>query len=552
MVDELLRTLTVSALASAVAVVIALAVRQPMRRRFGARAAYALWLIVPFAAAVSLLPVPTLRLPAPVAVAAGAPIAAPGAAAVASSQRGFDARPLFALVWLAGVALAALAFGVQQRRYLRALGPLSPLGGGLHRARANAGCPALVGAWRPRIVVPADFDQRFSAAEQRLIVAHERLHRARGDAQVNLFAAALRSLFWFDPLVHFAASRFRFDQELACDALVIARFPEARRPYADAMLKAQLAAGSWQEPGLPVGCAWQSSHPLKERISMLKEPLPGRARSVLGFAVALVLATAGGYAAWAAQPPAPAKSDPATSESKPATAAAAAMHHGATYRSLSRIAYPVAAIAAKSEAVVYVRLHVGTDGVPVKVSAGRVEPHAAPELAAAAVEGVKQWRFNPAQVAGKPAASDEIVPIVFSLRPDAIMTVNGGTLDTIRVAPPEEPAAASADHPPTEDVSYRQMHPPVYPPDAVRRHVTGKLTFKVHVDEHGMPQSAEVEASDPPEAEQALAQASVEAIMQWRFNPGIKDGKPQDGYMLVPITFALDDLDTPGAAPKHD
>ena len=78
-------------------------------------------------------------------------------------------------------------------------------------------------------------------------------------------------MFWFNPLVHLAAARFRFDQELACDAAVIARHPDSRRRYGAAMLKTQRA-----EFGLPMGCHWQSSHPLKERVAMLKQAPPSR------------------------------------------------------------------------------------------------------------------------------------------------------------------------------------------------------------------------------------------------------------------------------------
>ena len=64
---------------------------------------------------------------------------------------------------------------------------------------------------------------------------------------------------------------------------------------------------------------------------------------------------------------------------------------------------------------------------------------------------------------------------------------------------------------------------------------------KVLGDKHGAPQSVDIEHSDPPAAEKLFAQASIDAIMQWRFNPAIKDGKPHDGYIEVPITFSLDD-----------
>ncbi len=281
---ELLHVLGVATIASSVAVLLVLALRKAMRNRFGAQAAYALWSVVPLAAAVALLPAPIANAPLPAVAATVTQVLLPLTEQVPASVWHFDPSTSLAALWLLGLLASVALLMRQQQTFLRALGRLAPDDGAILRAQTTAGCPALVGAWKPRIVVPADFDERFSPVERALIVAHEELHRSRGDAQINLFVAALRCLFWFNPLVHFAASRFRFDQELACDALVIARFPEARRPYADAMLKTQLAGDSWQEPGLPVGCYWQSNHPLKERITMLKQPLPGRARSALGFA----------------------------------------------------------------------------------------------------------------------------------------------------------------------------------------------------------------------------------------------------------------------------
>jgi TonB family protein len=544
--ESLLQILGLSTIASSAAVLLALAWRKPMRRQFGAQAAYASWCVVPLSAAVALLPAPIATAPLPAVGAAVSQVLLPLASPAAASAWQFDAMPWLASLWLLGMAASMLRLMRQQQRFLRALGPLAAGEGQLLRARTTVGCPALVGAWQPRIIVPADFDVRFTPVERALIIEHEQLHRARGDAQINLFVAALRCLFWFNPLVHFAASRFRFDQELACDAIVISRFPEARRPYADAMLKTQLAGDSGQEPGLPVGCYWQSSHPLKERITMLKHPLPGRARSAFGFGIAAALSACCTYAAWAAQPatpPAALQADAAGSaqpQDKP-TAAANPLESKATYRSMRRIAYPPAQIAAKVQGVVYVKVHVAADGNLTSVVAERVDPPSAAELAEAAVAGVKTWRFNPAAKANAPVASDEVIPIVFSLRPDAVPKVSPGTLDAIRVSPPDEPGVASADRPPTEDVTFRDMHPPHYPSEAVQQKQSGDLVFKVLVDEHGAPQAVDVEKSNPPEAARIFTQASIEAIMQWRFNPGLKDGKPFAGYVLVPITFALHD-----------
>jgi TonB family protein len=533
---ELLRVLASSTFASTAAIVIVLILRKPMRRRVGASAAYALWALVPLAATAALLPAPVVKVGSS-SIPLVAPILIPLQAAMAPVTPAFNPAPWLALLWSTGVLLALVWLIGQQRRFMRGLGALSEDADDALRAQATAGCPALVGVWRPRIVLPADFEQRYDAIERRLVLAHERMHSLRGDAQLNGFAAALRCVFWFNPLIHVAASRFRFDQELACDAAVIARFPEARRPYADAMLKTQLA-----DIGLPAGCYWQSSHPLKERISMLKQPLPSRARRALGAAIAVALIGSGTWAAWAAQPPTPPPGKSAAADAKtPVDIACCAQEH-ATYRKLRRLAYPPAALAAKLEGVVYVKVHVGADGSPENVVADSVHPQSATTLAEASIAAVRTWTFNAASRNGKPFATDEIIPIAFILKSDTNMHLEGGTLDAIRVSPPDADAQAS-DIPASEDVSYRKSTPPAYPVDAIKAHQEGKIVLKVHVDEHGDPESASVFQAQPPEAEATFGNASITAVMHWKFNPALRANKAVAGDVLVPFTYSLTETD---------
>jgi bla regulator protein BlaR1 len=87
----------------------------------------------------------------------------------------------------------------------------------------------------------------------------------------------LQCVFWFNPLVHLGAKRFRFDQELACDASVMLQHSGAHRTYANAMLKTQLNCNS-----TPITCNWQSNHPLKERIMHLKKTQPRTSRRCAG------------------------------------------------------------------------------------------------------------------------------------------------------------------------------------------------------------------------------------------------------------------------------
>jgi bla regulator protein BlaR1 len=224
---ELVRALGLSALACSAAIVVVLMLRRPLRTCFGARIVYALWLLVPLVTAAAWLPPRVVVTFVPVAAVHTAQPVAARPAAPASNP---DATRWIALLWATGAIAAVLVAWRQQRRFVRQLGVLSQIGPQLWRAQGTTGCPALVGALRPRVVVPRDFEQRYDAAQRALVLAHERLHRKRGDAQINALIALASCVYWFNPLVYFAASRLRFDQELACDAMVVARAPPPRPP----------------------------------------------------------------------------------------------------------------------------------------------------------------------------------------------------------------------------------------------------------------------------------------------------------------------------------
>ena len=138
----------------------------------------------------------------------------------------------------------------------------------------------------PRIIVPHDFALRYTATEQLLVLVHERTHIARHDALANLLQAAFQCLFWFNPLVHLAAQRFRQDQELSCDALVVAQHPRRCRAYAEALLKAHRPHAP---PTDGINCHWQSRHSTKERFMQLQSTLPGSFRRIAGRCVVGIL-----------------------------------------------------------------------------------------------------------------------------------------------------------------------------------------------------------------------------------------------------------------------
>jgi beta-lactamase regulating signal transducer with metallopeptidase domain len=278
---ELIVALARANLAAAAAILAVLALRTPARRAFGAHLAYALWLMVPAAAAGALTP------------AIGSPGWAPATAEAGAASRawlaGSGRAHGLAALWLAGLAANAALAIWRQSRFCAA-------------ARAGRAGPAVVGILRPRLVTPADFDARFSAAERRLIRAHELAHIDREDGRVAALAVVAAWICWFNPLAHVALSAFRADQELACDATVMQRMPKARRAYAAALLRAEPPTRDLAQ-GLVFGSAWLSpAHPLAARLAALARRAPDQMRHDLGVGATAALAIASFAAAWAAQP----------------------------------------------------------------------------------------------------------------------------------------------------------------------------------------------------------------------------------------------------------
>jgi bla regulator protein blaR1 len=286
--------------ASSLAILIVSVLRIAMRRTAGARAAYWLWLLLPASVLAVLLPAPSQSVEVVVGslprIAGATLLSAVVTVRAFGSSTGYVATVL--AIWISGAMLMMAVLFLRQRAFVQSLGRMTTGPDGVHRSSSIV-APALVGAWRARVVVPENFETRYSQEECTLMLAHERAHLARGDAAINAIAAGWLCFSWFNPLMYWAVGRLRFDQELACDAVVVARSQSGRRRYADALLKSQLATeATWS---MPLACHWQSSHPLKERIAMLKYSSPGRARRWCGTAFIIALTFSGSYAVWAAQ-----------------------------------------------------------------------------------------------------------------------------------------------------------------------------------------------------------------------------------------------------------
>lgn len=405
--NELLAGLCQASLWLAVGVALLAALRPLLVRLGGAALAYRSWWLLPLLLVALRLPLPQVALlqQVPTLPLNVVPGAVDGVAGASLPWAG-----LLLVAWALGAGLCLLRDLRAQRRFERSLGALQPRADGSWQASADPGLPALVGLWRPRIVVGPDFDQQFDAREQALILQHEQSHRRNGDHWANGALLLMRVLFWFHPLLPWAARRFLRDQELACDARTVAPQPALRGLYASTLLKAQLV-----HPVAPAVCHWRSQPVLKERIAMLKQSkrkaLPWVSGQVLLVGVSLGM----GAVAWASQGSAAGAPRIAVEpfEHAQQDAAKAGLDRPVQVDKMPPPSYPKSAIEQRQVGVVDLRVEVDANGHPTDVQVLRATNPGV--FDAVSIAAARSWSYRPAMKNGKPVAAAIRVPITYAM-----------------------------------------------------------------------------------------------------------------------------------------
>ncbi len=331
-------------------IVFVLLARGPVARKFGARAAYALWVLPPLRLLLPPLAIPaewTGRFTLPAVTVRHDPTAmlptelaapeAPPARATTEASAAFNLLDLLAsfgaelmLVAVAGAVFFLARLVHNHRAFARVLAAnAEPVSDDLTR-RANAiarqiglartprlsqslvvSGPMVSGLAAPAVHLPAWFEADFSVAEQDAALAHEFMHVRRGDLYALQVSETLGAIFWFNPLVWIARKTFRTDMEAACDAGVLRLDGVSPRIYGATLLKAA-RGGRFGAAALSAGLPL--NHALKERlirmnIAATKSPKP-LSTSVLALSAGLILITS---ACMASADPATGKSTDRTS-----------------------------------------------------------------------------------------------------------------------------------------------------------------------------------------------------------------------------------------------
>jgi len=137
--------------------------------------------------------------------------------------------------------------------------------------------PVAFGVLHPTVFVPCDFQQAYNASQQRLLLAHERVHCTRFDPLLLVLYKILVSLFWFHPVIYLVNSCIKKDLEISCDEHVLNVSKQASK-YSKLLLQLnQQSRPLFKQTELY--CS--SSSLLKERIMLIKNLKPQSAFSSL-------------------------------------------------------------------------------------------------------------------------------------------------------------------------------------------------------------------------------------------------------------------------------
>lgn len=192
--------------------------------------------------------------------------------------------------WVGSALTALLVLAASYRRHRRriALAQLSVLDGTRVRITESLG-PAVVGVWRPDIVVPRWLLGR-AREEQSMVVRHERSHVEVGDPALLLAGCVAAALMPWNPVCWYMLARLRLAIELDCDRRVL-RTGAPARAYGALLIELTSAA-----PAARIGApAFACRHSQLERrlLAMTDRPLSHTRTRLLAAAGVAVLAVLG-------------------------------------------------------------------------------------------------------------------------------------------------------------------------------------------------------------------------------------------------------------------
>jgi TonB family protein len=432
--------------------------------------------------------------------------------------------------------------------------------------------PITLGVRRPVLLLPSALDTHLLGEDLDAALAHEFAHMRRRDFAKNLLYEVLSLPIAFHPLLRLTRSRMAETRELVCDAMA-ADVVAGRQRYARSLLRLATKFSEQTHAPIPHAIGIFDAHPFKNferRVMNLTHnslELRGAAR-VATAAVSLLLIGGACTSALAFRLQVAVPPSQTTTAVQGAVVAGPTepMHIGGNIKKPIVIytvepEYSQQARRAKFSGNVQVYLWVDKDGHPSHV---RVVKGVGMGLDEKAVESVRQYKFKPATLDGKPVTVDLYIDISFTIAGESspvhaanfsnaaasspIHTVSfniAGASSPIRtvnflipaVAEPTQiqpgsTARIGAGVMAGERTSYAE---PVYPEAAKKAKMNGTVVLEAVIGKDGKMKSLKViSATDP-----MFNNAALDAVRQWTYRPYLLNGDPTEVDTTITVNFAL-------------
>lgn len=472
-------------------------------------------------------------LPDPVSVPlAEEPMLPVSPAAVSETDQAVDVFPILVVLLVSGILLRLIWLGAGfyrlrrlSRRTRRLVLPphLQPLTGEMRvsarfRVSSEVSGPTTFGWFRPVVVFPDSFAE-LDAAMQKAVACHELLHVKRRDWVWNTFEELVRTVFWFHPGFYWLIDRIQLTREQVVDEQAVALLG-SRKTYLHSLV--EIARWTNSAASLPAPLFLRECQ-FSRRVRHLlqsREVRMSKTKSTVfwGVCVALLLAT--GWWSLAALPLTATPSarmphaEPVTGE--PVRVGSRVMANKLVHQVDPEIPGQPGSSRPLVQFILSIVIDKNGEVQRVEVLQGD-EAH--PPSNSAVADAVKQWRYEPFLLDGKPTP----------VKTTVFLRLSQSESDD------EEPVRVGG-----RVMESRLIHrvDPEYPTELKEAGPSGQVILSIVIGTNGEVQQVEVVKGD--EGNPGLNSAAANAVRQWRYKPFVLNGVPVPVKTTVVLRFPRD------------
>jgi TonB family protein len=402
--------------------------------------------------------------------------------------------------------------------------------------------PMTWGVFRHTILLPST-GAEWPDERRRMVLAHELAHVKRNDGLIQTVVQVACSVYWFNPLVWYAAHRVRVERELACDDQVLGIGTTAE-DYAEHLIQIVRGLRGRRALSLAAVSMAQPSQLETRLVSLLDSRARRRKMSKLGVIALCLLACAAtaalaalGVATAVPMPPvlvsatmpAPPAPEPEPAPKPASLPQRTRIGNGNSIPNNAVVPpqvlesslpeYTNEAVLANVEGVVTLEASVDAEG---KVTVLRVIKGLGHGLDQNAINAVLSWKFKPALRGGAPVAAITQIEVDFKI-PVWYRPALKDEEAPIRVGPGVTPPTV---------ISRVEPH---YTDEARAAKYRGTLVVTATVHKDGTLSVDKVVR----ELEYGLTEKGIEALEQWKFKPALRNGEAVPVSLNIEVNFNL-------------